>query len=595
MVTALLLLVLTIGHVTCVEIFFNSSISCDKLSGGCNWNDSTNWVGGVVPSIGTDVYIIFNSTVNVSSPVIYVNYNNLTLHSLTLSGAALDVVNSSTVSSSNLILATATLSIDSTSWVESLSATQVLIGSTVLLGGKFTQTNASEQFTLDATSIIATQGGSILTLNSLLVSLSGLLEIAASSSFYANVVQFHNDVTFPNTPQIGLADFKGVTAYFPQGIAVNTLTLESGSLVTVNNSLGAVELLTVFTDSILYLRRISSPQAFIQSLSQNPGTLFISSSNLTLGNFNSVLGSNLVLAGASTISLTGIEISSLSFSTGEYNEAPYININIAQDPVTFNLNQVQIPGEILIQNGSWVSFVGSSSLTGGILSLGGIIFITGQFTALGPIILVTNPNTTNDSDLSLQGPASLTTPSLLIGELTTLENINNSTITGDVICDGIITIYDIDTLSIIGNFSQGSNAQLVFTEIDPLNNITGFINITGRADIAGTVSYQVLTLNANATGDQVKFLILQASGGVHGKFSQRPINIGLGDAWVDLDYSDPTKVYFVYGGSGDDDKWYDLEWWLWLVIGAGGGIVILAITVITCSVRNKRKGYKAVK
>jgi hypothetical protein len=158
----LLLLVIFVGQVACVDIYFNtSSVGCDGPT-GCSWFDPEIWVGGIIPALEIDVAHILDER-----PNIRVNYNNnfkIFLDSVYLSGVTLEIINS-TFSVDAITLTNATLQIDQRSSFHSYEDTSVAQNSTIILqGGTFEQEASGVEFTLDASSFLIANQRSILIL-----------------------------------------------------------------------------------------------------------------------------------------------------------------------------------------------------------------------------------------------------------------------------------------------------------------------------------------------------------------------------------------------------------------------------------------------
>jgi hypothetical protein len=266
----------------------------------------------------------------------------------------------------------------------------------------------------------------------------------------------------------------------------------------------------------------------------------------------------LVLAGRNEIVFSAITLSDVRFTPGENGEDPYVFIRVLHEPAFFDNLHLQADMEIVK---SLVSFSGESSISGGIVSLAGTVTIDGQLTAGGPIVMTSEEPYA--PIIGFHGDATIVAPLLHIQQLTQLYNNGHSTFFGNLQNDGNISIVGTDTLTIIGNYNQSVDGHLILSEIDPLIDFTGYINVSGKATINGFVAYSV----KSALDKHVKLPILFASEGIHGKFELKSDESG--NTRARLEYTEST-LYFVYEPK---HKFLGLDWWSWALIAAAGGFV----------------------
>jgi len=246
-------------------------------------------------------------------------------------------------------------------------------------------------------------------------------------------------------------------------------------------------------------------------------------------------------------------------------------------------------GEILV-SGSYLEISGSLSLSGGINLQYSKMDVEGSLIAGGNIIVGTE-DPYSRSSLDLVG--TLTTPLLYIEPISSLYiNYTNSSIFGNIKNDGVVCIVQDNILFVSGNYSQATSGQIALIGLDPVNNRTSLINVSGHADLAGSIVYSVRNTYIEA---ERKFIIFYSLKGINGKFTDDLVNGGEGNASAKLDYID-NSIYFLYGFKEHHDDHHDLdkkflglEWWTWMLILIGGisFILIVMYCYYCCAVKGK--------
>lgn len=110
MVAFIFFSLLFISLVHSSSIYFDSNVTHCNKPAGCLWNDASIWIGGIIPKVNDDIYII-DSRPDIKILCNGTTTNNQLFNLLVLSGVTLEVSHEESLNVVELQLQNATLEI----------------------------------------------------------------------------------------------------------------------------------------------------------------------------------------------------------------------------------------------------------------------------------------------------------------------------------------------------------------------------------------------------------------------------------------------------------------------------------------------------
>ena len=214
------------------SINFDLYASNSTLSSG-NWNTSSIWSSGNVPSAGEDVVIAHDVTIDVNTN----NINNLTINTsitLTVGAYTLTVAGNSDINGTLAINNSSSIvdcnsDFDATSGNITFSAAGFLklSGSTITSFGTFTRSTGTVEYDGANQTVLALSSSSSSSYNNLIINGTGTKTLAGTSKIYGDLTLTASDF-----------DLNGKTLYLKENMTRSSGNLISGSSanITIDNS-----------------------------------------------------------------------------------------------------------------------------------------------------------------------------------------------------------------------------------------------------------------------------------------------------------------------------------------------------------------------
>jgi len=474
---------------------------------GGNWNATTAWVGGVVPTAVDDVVATATSgplslnTTAVAKSVNFTNYvNTFSLTSGTLSIAG------------NLTFSTG-MTITGTSSILAFTASATWTSNSKTWTGNYLVNTAALTITLaDAAvingSVTHTSGGTTHTINGFTLSVNGNITASSGRTFtgttkYIFSTTTTQTITVSGTFQSNIdINASGTVTFGTFNYSTGTLTYITGTVITTGSTLTLLSATTLNTGGMTWnnvqLNTATQTHTLTSDLNISGTFSLLASANIVNGAFNinisGSLTSSFAISGTATIIMNG---------TGTWSGAGAVRNNL-----TFNTaGTITISGTVSYSTGTLTYTAGTMITTGSTLTISstsptnlntsGMIWDTVKNTI--------STTTTLLSDLycvafTWQGGNAWT----LNGAFNVYISTNITGTAGAGTCAGTATLVMTGT-GTISNISSTSNLS------NPLTfNTAGTITISGTFNygvtagailtyIAGTIVAKGSTLNINGS------------------------------------------------------------------------------------------------
>jgi hypothetical protein len=582
--------------VLCKDVYINSTavLPCTDPS-LCYFLEPSLWNNSIPPETNDNVYITDLPT------FAYMTFNDsLSLSQLFIEGnLTLYVIGNSQLTSQNISLSGSTLIISGASKVVSTQNTWLVDSSQLLVNqatGGFQQLGG-EVFYLSKSSVLELQTG-YLNLSSDESRIHGVVMTMGTAKFAATgQLHFDNNTQaeFADYPSFDTVNFWFTSVTFLQGFQANSINLMTSN-VTVYGSNGLYQNYSnifVDTGSVFFIRKLSECYLDVTKVA---GLLFISTSIVT---FSGDQKFPIVFGGSSSLYGRSLNLVSVRHTTGDNGEAAYVNI-FADSLTTSGIVELPV-GAVQINN--YAFFAGTFSTAGAIFA-SGRVFVQGTFFAYQQIKLEGTPvGSVLRNTWEVDAGSVLSTYNFTIGHDSVLRTYSaniicsymymlpnsslhhhESTYIGDLINDGKLSIRH--DLNWTGNYTQLPDGVLDFEDINLPNRTNGQFIVLGKAFLEGTITYNVTT-DLHKSG-KVQLVVLNATGGVSGKFKTSPVNVGATHASkISMDYSSNTVRLVFEKKAAKKNLWYV---WFLLVLGFGIAIGVFGYY----KYRQSRSGYSMV-
>jgi len=278
------------------------------------------------------------------------------------------------------------------------------------------------------------------------------------------------------------------------------------------------------------------------------------------------------LHGTNNLTISNLNISS---NNTIINSTAYITLNVNDNAVFTNIT---IPGPLIVNSGANVTFYGGVGFKGSIYAGGeGGTQINVADDLICNSMLLGGYN--NQIALNI---ANITTQLIkLDGFEMAVIGYWTSIISGNLVNNGSIIFYGNSELFILGNYSQLQNASFSAFNIS-LGLDRLIILIADSIVVYGTFTFGIISIHPSTT------TIMSAKNGLIGNISDKPLVLDLFEGYH------PSLVYDNQYLSLVINQEHKIEWWVWLLVGVGGGLVILVAVGILVRIYKNRIPYTQV-
>jgi hypothetical protein len=268
-----------------------------------------------------------------------------------------------------------------------------------------------------------------------------------------------------------------------------------------------------------------------------------------------------------------LAVSNIQFGSGIHGELPNISITTKSTVHMMPFNNLAIPGNVTVSDGSTLSIFGNVSCSN-LLILGGTLDLTGEFSANNTVIIEPYINL---PELILRPNSVLIATDIYVLRNSTLISYG-ATIKGNVHNNGTVTSSLGST--IVGYFMQSRFGVLDAIELTSSSIPVFYVQSTY---IDGWFLYSTNI----TTNQQVKLKILKSASKIRGYF-YRTVPMGALPYNYAMEYTS-NEVYILLNVTHSD------PWWVWVLSGVCVmlSLVVLFSVCIYCKYGH-RDGFKRI-
>jgi hypothetical protein len=483
-------------------------------TGGGNWNSTSTWVGGAVPTSGDTVDFTATSgnlTVNVASVCAGINFTNYPLGKTITFNALLQVSGPINLGTVNTYSQAGASGIQANTTATHTSGGVIWSRLWAFAGVSQTHTLADS---FNFTGSLNLNGVTSITINGNTINTANLLSTTSATTSGSTNIVFNGTGTWSNSSTgyiqnnitvstSGILTI-GTNVYYRTG----TLTYTGGTVdTTTNNSVFRVTSSTTLNTNGISWNAITTTGTTIITLTSNLNTTTLNVNNVSLsfilgGNTLSVNGTLLLATGNGTVTFNvphNLQVTNLTLGTGGSNISTILN-GLFTISVSGNLTENHSSGiafgttSILLNGtGTW-----SNSNTGPLrnnltINTLGIITISGSVKYnTGRLEYIQGTVNTGSSTLNISSATTLNTTSIA-GNI----SWNNIVVTGGI--QTLITNLTCQNLS-YGGGTSSFNQNTLF--------INGNLTITSATYVSGTslINMQGTGVWSNTGGSQVNYV-----------------------------------------------------------------------------------------
>jgi len=320
------------------------------------------------------------------------------------------------------------------------------------------------------------------------------------------------------------------------------------------------------------------------------------SSLLTVHNLYNNLEVHIVFGGESALSFVSqydnftINPANVQFVEDDDNgEDPYVTFTLIGGYFAFT-GTWNIPGQIVVESGNML-LAGNIAITGGLYATmaSANIVVSGSLYCGDPVVL---GNTSMPSSFVLTNGSSLTAPIVQIHENFSLSTSANSIFNVSEFINRVGVVYasQKNALTITGMYTQMRNGGLVAYDLDASAGHSAVVRVGSSAFIDGQLKYNT----SGAINSRTQFVVVEAKS-INGNFSEHAV-FGSDENVKNLDFSISTSnTTITITLSPQVKRVLGLEWWVWLLIGVGAFVQVVAAVVIARKIILKRRlAYKPI-
>lgn len=400
----------------------------------------------------------------------------------------------------------------------------------------------------------------------------------------------HIKITEAELDQSNVFMHNGSQTYFEEfGLENGTIVAHEGSNFTVSDeSEFSLSFLNFSVSPYLGDVEFESVTAYFPVGFYAENQFIISSSNFSAYFPDALSNVSFILAGKNNLTISNLNFNSDKIKINNTG-TPFITFNVNGN-ATFSGN-LTVPGDININPGANVNFNGTINLSGGLTALSPPSELSASVASSTQIRVTGNLIPSNIllvgyNDSFTVTNAIITTPKLDLEGFLLYSREGTTVINGDIINNGSVFIFESSSVIVNGNYTQLPNTSTFGAyNLDNAKDRPTNLVVNGTAQIDGHIVYNTSVKKVfTAT-------IISSTYNISGKFATEEFYGDVDTYKPKLQYNNHTVDITI---NAEEKPWWQLDWWIWLLIGVGVVVILVALILIIRAVRN-RASYEPVR